>query len=383
MQKFLKNYLERLKEMFENTNLVVIEDIINILNLAAEKEKNVWIIGNGGSASTASHLSLNIGTDLHRRGIINIRAQSLTDNTAVVTAACNDVGYENSFLLQLKHLALKGDILIAISCSGNSPNIINAVEYAKSKEMKVLGISGFSGGKLDVLSDISFLVLAENHEYGLVEDIHMIFVHLLYTYYVEAFIKKQNINDFILEYKNRAFALIDAFDTDAVEDVIELFKAVNERKGRIFFIGNGGSSSLASHMVNDFGVGLKRRDILNLDIESLADNSAVLSAAGNDVGYENVFSIQLENKIKEGDVLFCLSSSGNSENILNAVDVAKKERAYVVGCTGFSGGFLKDTCDLSFHTNSKNNEYGLTHDMHMILDHMIYTYFVEEYEATK
>ena len=115
--------------------------------------------------------------------IINFDVLSLGDNGPVITAIANDIGYENTFFMQMKGLINRKDIVIAISCSGDSPNIIKAVDYAQSIGCKIIGITGFDGGKLRELSDINFHVDAPKNEYGLVEDTHMIFDHIIYSYY--------------------------------------------------------------------------------------------------------------------------------------------------------------------------------------------------------
>ena len=112
------------------------------------------------------------------------RAISLTDNVAVMTALANDEGYDAMFIDQLKVHFSEGDSLVAISASGNSPNVIVAVEYVKSRGGTVVGLTGFDGGKLRQLSDISLHVATDKGEYGPVEDMHMIFDHLIGSYLI-------------------------------------------------------------------------------------------------------------------------------------------------------------------------------------------------------
>ena len=110
---------------------------------------------------------------------------SLCDNIPVLTALANDVGYENIFYAQIKDRIKENDVLIAISCSGTSPNIIKAVKYAREVGSTVVGLSGFDGGMLKGLSDINYHVQTSKGKYGLVEDLHMILDHLLYSYYID------------------------------------------------------------------------------------------------------------------------------------------------------------------------------------------------------
>ncbi|MGB5792738.1 SIS domain-containing protein, partial [Poseidonibacter sp.] len=140
---------------------------------------------------------------------------------------------------------------------------------------------------------------------------------------------------FINQYIENLTNLLKNIDTDSIKNIINLLDNTN---GKIYIIGNGGSSSTASHMVNDLGVGLARREIRYFDIQSLADNTAVTTAIANDIGYENIFSIQLKNKLKKEDILIAISCSGNSSNIISAANYAKKIGSKIVGITGFDGG---------------------------------------------
>ena len=184
-----------------------------------------------------------------------------------------------------------------------------------------------------------------------------------------------NRNKIIKNYIKRLIYLLSKLDIDLIESIIDAFEAIHE-KGKIYIIGNGGSAATASHMANDLSGGLKLRDIRNFDVESLSDNSSVCTAIANDIGYENIFYAQLKNKITSNDILIAISCSGNSDNIVKAVEYAKKQNATIIGLTGFSGGKLKPLSDINFHIDSENGEYGLVEDLHMILDHIIYTYYI-------
>ena len=100
------------------------------------------------------------------------------------------------------------------------------------------------------------------------------------------------------------------------------------------------------------------------------------TAIANDIGYENIFYAQLKDKITQNDMLIAISCSGNSKNIIKAVDYVKEQKAVIIGMTGFSGGQLKKLCDISYHIDSEKGEYGVVEDLHMILDHIIYTYYI-------
>ena len=182
MKIFAKNYINKLTSTLKQTNIDAIYDTVNILDNTKGK---IYIIGNGGSAATASHMVNDLGAGLKRRGLKNLDIESLSDNTPVCSALANDIGYKNIFYMQLKDKITKNDVLIAISCSGNSKNITKAVKYAKKEGATIIGLTGFDGGKLKKLSDINFHVPTHKNEYGLVEDMHGIFNHIIYSYYID------------------------------------------------------------------------------------------------------------------------------------------------------------------------------------------------------
>lgn len=181
---------------------------------------------------------------------------------------------------------------------------------------------------------------------------------------------------FIKGYIDKLKNLLDKIDVDLISEIIELLEETQKNGGIIYIIGNGGSSATASHMVNDLNVGLRRRKIRKFNVLSLGDNAAVTSAISNDIGFENIFYMQLEDVINEKDLLISISCSGNSPNIIKAVKYAKEKSVKVVGCTGFDGGELKNLSDVCFHVDTPKGEYGLVEDVHMILDHIIYSYFI-------
>lgn len=182
--------------------------------------------------------------------------------------------------------------------------------------------------------------------------------------------------EFIKSYTNKLKKLLDNVDARSIGDIIDLLESTQNRKGIVYVLGNGGSSATASHMANDLNVGLKRRNIRKFNVVSLADNSPVVTAISNDIGYENIFYMQLLDVLKPEDIIIAISCSGNSANITKAVNYAKKIGSKVVGCTGFDGGELKQLSDICFHVDTPKGEYGLVEDMHMILDHIIYSYYI-------
>jgi len=180
---------------------------------------------------------------------------------------------------------------------------------------------------------------------------------------------------FIASYIKELNQLLNDIDTKALEKFYNILNTSSEKGSRVYILGNGGSSATASHMANDLKVGLGRRDIISIDAVSLADNSSVITALANDVGYENIFYMQLKNILKPDDIIIAISCSGNSPNILKAVKYAKKCGNVIIGMTGFDGGKLKELSDIKIHSKTVNGKYGLVEDMHMIINHMISCYF--------
>ena len=179
--EYARNYLSYLSELVLKLDHNEIAKVVYLLLEARQSGKMIFFIGNGGSAATASHFAndLAIGT---RSNSNPFRVMSLTDNNAVMTAVANDYGYENVFVKQLEALYSKGDLLVAISASGNSPNLLKAVKYVKNRDGITVGMTGFDGGKLKKISDYVIHVPTDKGEYGPVEDIHMIFDHIIGTY---------------------------------------------------------------------------------------------------------------------------------------------------------------------------------------------------------
>jgi D-sedoheptulose 7-phosphate isomerase len=186
------------------------------------------------------------------------------------------------------------------------------------------------------------------------------------------------IKPFVADYLTRLKFILDNIDANVISDIVNALEQTIINKSRIYIIGNGGSSATASHMVNDLGAGLRRRDIVNFDVLSLGDNSPVVTAIANDIGYKNIFFMQMKGLINPSDVVIAISCSGDSPNIIKAVDYAQDMGCKIIGITGFNGGYLKAMSDISFHVDVSKNEYGLVEDTHMILDHIIYSYYVQK-----
>ena len=185
------------------------------------------------------------------------------------------------------------------------------------------------------------------------------------------------IKPFVKDYLTRLKQILDDIDVDVISDIVDTLEETIENKSRIYILGNGGSAATASHMVNDLGAGLRRRDVINFDVTSLGDNSSVVTAIANDIGYENIFYMQMKGHINADDVVVAISCSGESPNIIKAVDYAKDLGCKIIGVTGFNGGYLKKISNINFHVDAPEGEYGLVEDAHMISDHIIYSYYIQ------
>jgi D-sedoheptulose 7-phosphate isomerase len=156
--------------------------IINLLLEARERDNTIFLIGNGGSAATCSHFSEDLSLGTYEEGIKPFKTISLTDNTPYITALGNDIGYENAFLGQIRCLLNKDDIVIGISGSGNSLNLIKALKYANEKGATTIGLLGFDGGKMKDICSHNVIVETKRGMYGPVEDMHLILVHIICTF---------------------------------------------------------------------------------------------------------------------------------------------------------------------------------------------------------
>lgn len=170
--------------------------------------------------------------------------------------------------------------------------------------------------------------------------------------------------------------LLAQLDTAALAEFAEMLLAARERRARIFFLGNGGSAATASHFANDLSIGCKAWEEPFFAV-SLSDNVPALTAIANDEGYEQVFVQQLRAQMSPGDVVVAISASGNSPNVVNALEYANANGAYTVALTGFDGGALRTSADLVVHVPTNPGEYGPTEDVHMIFDHLVSSYLAQ------
>ncbi len=178
-QQLAAAFLRDFEELLHKVNLDALERSFEILKAARDRGAMIYIAGNGGSAATASHWVNDLGKGAKVNGGPPLRVLSLSDNVSWLTALANDEGYERSFAGQIENFAEPGDVLVVLSASGNSVNLIRAVEIARAREVTSLGLLGFDGGALKDLVDEYLLLPTSQGAYGLVESGHDLLCHIL------------------------------------------------------------------------------------------------------------------------------------------------------------------------------------------------------------
>src|SRR6476620_5578385 len=168
-----------LQASLSTLDLAAILRIVERIRVARDAGRTVFIAGNGGSAATASHWVNDLGKATKRSGRTPIRVMSLSDNTSWLSALANDEGYERAFSGQLENFARRDDVLIVLSASGNSPNLVKAVETAKENDLVTVGLLGFDGGALKDMVDEYVLIASAKGAYELVEDAHSAVCHAI------------------------------------------------------------------------------------------------------------------------------------------------------------------------------------------------------------
>ncbi|MEH2930792.1 SIS domain-containing protein [Clostridiaceae bacterium] len=182
-----------------------------------------------------------------------------------------------------------------------------------------------------------------------------------------------NYKNQIQDYIALEMETLKKLDVDSIDLAMNLLMKAYENKKKIYIFGNGGSSATASHFQNDFNKGISEYVDTKFNFTCLNDNVATLMAIANDIGFEEVFRFQLKNKLEEGDLVIAISGSGNSKNVILAVEYAKSLGNQVIGLTGYDGGKLKELSDVSLHADVMSMQ--VTEDIHMIFDHLIMSIF--------
>jgi D-sedoheptulose 7-phosphate isomerase len=181
---FTEDYRKQLIDTLAGLDLTKVDQAIEWLKEARDQQRHIFVCGNGGSASTASHFACDIvkGASYNRQS--RFRIMALTDSLPTLTAYSNDVGYDCVFAEQLKNFAEPGDVVMAISGSGNSPNVLRAVEYAHSAGCKTIALTGRDGGKLGQLAQLNIQACVPHM--GRIEDAHIIVCHMIGYYFMDA-----------------------------------------------------------------------------------------------------------------------------------------------------------------------------------------------------
>ena len=175
----IRRYLDEVRDTLDLLPLERIQEVVDLLLSANYAGSTVFIMGNGGSAATASHFACDLAKGTITPGRPRFRVVALTDNVPLMTAWSNDVSYDNVFADQLSGLMRQADVVVAFSGSGNSPNVLQAVEVARRMEGVTIGFSGFAGGRLSTLVDLPVVVPCDCMEQ--IEDVHVVLCHLVCT----------------------------------------------------------------------------------------------------------------------------------------------------------------------------------------------------------
>jgi D-sedoheptulose 7-phosphate isomerase len=187
-------FVEDFMNLLRHIDLDELERVFQILRSARERGAMIYLAGNGGSAATASHWANDLGKTAKTWGQIPMRVLSLTDNVSWLTALANDEGYERVFAGQLENFAKPDDVLVVLSASGNSPNLLRAVELARANGLITIGLLGFDGGALKDMVDEVLLLPTRKGAYGLVESGHDLICHILTACLAAGRSEAQNIS---------------------------------------------------------------------------------------------------------------------------------------------------------------------------------------------
>jgi len=173
----LEEHIEAVRAALSRIPMPDVTRVVDAVRAAHRQDRHVYILGNGGSASTATHFACDLSKATVVEGRPRLRVTSLTDNVALLTAWANDTSYDNVFAEPVRSLVNPGDLVIAISASGNSPNVLKGIDAARERGAVTVGLVGCNGGRLRQQVDIC--VHVQNHDYGVVEDCHLVLEHAI------------------------------------------------------------------------------------------------------------------------------------------------------------------------------------------------------------
>ena len=184
MMTYLSDYRRHVSDAMAKVDLGKVGTAVEWLRKARDAERNVYVCGNGGSASTASHFVADMGKGASYNRPTRFRIMALTDSLPTITAYANDVGYDCVFAEQLRNFARPEDIVIALSGSGNSPNVVSAVECGNQSGCRTIALTGRDGGKLGRLAQLNIQVGVQHM--GLIEDCHLVICHMIAYWFMES-----------------------------------------------------------------------------------------------------------------------------------------------------------------------------------------------------
>jgi len=180
----------------------------------------------------------------------------------------------------------------------------------------------------------------------------------------------------IKQYLDLEISVLQNLNHQEINTLMNAIEAARKRNAAIYIMGNGGSGSTASHFTNDFNKGISEYIDQKYRFVCLNDNMATVMAIANDIGFNAVFEFQLRGKVAKGDLVIGISGSGNSENVLNAIELAKSAGATTAGLTGYDGGKLRKLVDISVHVPIMSMQ--ITEDVHMVFDHLMMSILYKE-----
>jgi D-sedoheptulose 7-phosphate isomerase len=190
--------------------------------------------------------------------------------------------------------------------------------------------------------------------------------------------RKTILQDYFNDYRERLNNLLDKVNVDDLEKVIEIMVTAFKNGKTVFVCGNGGSAATASHIQADFSFFVRYYTNFRPKVRALTDNTAIITAVGNDTTFYDIFVEQLRGHFEEGDAIICISASGNSENVIRAAQYANEHGGKSIGFIGFSGGKLKEVCTTSLYTPNPKGDYGPVEDLHIIYNHLIVNYLSKD-----
>lgn len=318
-RRFIDNYFSYYRQLlYQDKFLDKFIKFANICKRVRDSGNKLIFAGNGASASISSHAS----TDFTQHA--KVRSICFNDHN-LITAFSNDYGYENWVARALDAYADPGDVVILISSSGRSPNIVSAAEFALENNLELVTFSGFAeDNPLRNLGMLSFWV--DSNLYNIVESIHLIWVLSVANMLEQG---AEGETEFLKDYftQHERFLSCDEAHSSLVA-FRDICLEASDRGGKVIFAGNGGSASIASHAATDFTKQSRIRSVCFNDHN-------LISAFSNDYGQEHWIGQCLEHYADQNDAVVLISSSGRSENMVNAAIVARKKALPVVTFTGF------------------------------------------------